>query len=59
MRGGDYVCTIILLRLQPQNADVWFELGRAQLDADQFDEAQVSFRRSMALKRGSAAPPAQ
>lgn len=48
-----------LLRLQPQNADVWFELGRAQLDADQFDEAQVSFRRSMALKRGSAAPPAQ
>ena len=49
----------VLLRLQPQNADVWFELGRAQLDADQFDEAQLSFRRSMALKRGSAASPAQ
>ncbi|MCH2185600.1 tetratricopeptide repeat protein, partial [Myxococcota bacterium] len=48
-----------LLRLQPQNADAWFELGRTQLDAGQFDEAQVSFRRSMALKSGSAAPPAQ
>ena len=48
-----------LLRLQPENSDVWFELGRVQLDAGQFDQAQMSFRRSVALKRGSAASPAQ